>query len=782
MFGHPDAFGLLKSIIDLSASSLSVRDKLDRMLESICAAFQADQCLLMRRDQIVENGFFSRLAAEKRTFWVDEDSSFSEEEFLPPERDLLRPAFACIPLHDGTTLQGIFYLGFSRKRKFSPQEIDLLVAIGEEIEEAIQHSHLDQKMEQAASELAALREMGKVATSTLKLDDLLESIINAGLKILKAKGGVLRIEDKKTKELNVRWSLGDYHHHPLDDKIARRVFYTQTPLLLNHSGEGTPPFSTLCAPLLAEGGVFGTLTFYDKEDDPPKFDRRDFEMLWTVANQMSNAIENALIHSETSQLAQENERRVRQLTTLWELNKALLTTVHLERILQMTLTAITIGDGLGFNRAMLFMVNEKTRSLEGTMAVGPDSAEEAGRIWNTLSRKKGTLVDLVSQMPPIRESDSALSGIVKNIKMPLDGDHCILLRTVLEGRPFNVRSPSDKEEWLQTQCDELCVLSSEVGCSVGEHLGRRPTAYSFATVPLWGKGKVIGVILVDNLFNGNPITDENLHFLNMFANQAGLAIENALLYRNLEEVHQELKTAQSHQIHREKMVALGEMSASVAHELKNPLVSIGGFARRLDRSQGLEGPEKRYAQTIVEEVTRLERILNDLLSYTWDETIAFKECDIQPILEESLSMVPGISDAGGPRIIREYGEEIPKVMGDAHQLKQAFYSLITNARDAMGEKGNLFLRVSTFLINDTPFVRVEVEDTGSGIDPEKLHHIFNPFYTTKEASLGLGLPIVHKIVTSHQGKIEVENHPGEGINFIITLPAAPEREGKEVDR
>jgi signal transduction histidine kinase len=230
------------------------------------------------------------------------------------------------------------------------------------------------------------------------------------------------------------------------------------------------------------------------------------------------------------------------------------------------------------------------------------------------------------------------------------------------------------------------------------------------------------------------------------------------------------------------MVALGEMSASVAHELKNPLVSIGGFARRLDRSVALEEPEKRYAQTIVEEVSRLERILNDLLSYTRDEPMPFKDCDIRPILEESLSMVPGISDTGDLRIIREYGEEIPRVMGDPHQLKQAFYSLVTNALDAMKEKGTLSLRISTFLINGAPFVRVEVEDTGSGIDPEKLHHIFNPFYTTKEASLGLGLPIVHKIVTSHQGKIEVENHPGEGINFIITLPAAREREGKEVDR
>ena len=98
-----------------------------------------------------------------------------------------------------------------------------------------------------------------------------------------------------------------------------------------------------------------------------------------MANQMSCAIENALTHYETSEMAQEHEKRVKQLSTLWELNKALLTTVNFERILHMTLTAITIGDGLGFNRAMLFLVNEKDHILEGTMAVGPESAEEAGK-------------------------------------------------------------------------------------------------------------------------------------------------------------------------------------------------------------------------------------------------------------------------------------------------------------------------------------------------------------------------------------------------------------------
>jgi len=409
--------------------------------------------------------------------------------------------------------------------------------------------------------------------------------------------------------------------------------------------------------------------------------------------------------------------------------------------------------------------------LEGTMAVGPDSAEEAGKIWSALSQRSGALSDLVCQLQLPHPNSSVLNAIVKGIQIPLEQDQCILSRTVLECRPFNIQHPQAEEGWLQTRCERGCHLGSQVGCYVGEHLSRDPRVYSFATVPLWGKGKVIGVILVDNLYNQNPITDEDIHFLSMFSNQAGLAIENALLYRNLEEVHQALKEAQTLLVHQEKRVALGEMSATVAHQIKNPLVSVGGFARRLYRTMPDEAPEKRYAQTIMVEVGRLERILNDLVNYTRDEALVPKELDLRALLEESLSVTLEEFQHGEIQLIKHFAEELPKVIGDHQQLKHAFFNLISNAYQAMKEKGTLSLRVYPFSQNGSSFVRVEVENTGEGIDPENLHNIFNPFYTTKDAHLGLGLPIVHKIITSHRGQIEVNNHPGEGVVFIITLPA-----------
>jgi two-component system sensor histidine kinase HydH len=770
MSGTPDPYDLLKSIISLSASSLPIEVKLDEMSQAIRVAFGSDRCVLLRPDEIVGNGFLSRLSFERKPLWVEDVSNLQAGEVSSEEKNLLLSSFACIPLGNETSSQGILYIGFSKSRKFSPQDVELLLIVSKEMGATVQNAHLCQEAKQTISELTALHEMGTAVTSTLKLEELLELVVVTGLKILKAQGGVLRIRDRKTGDLEGRSHHGNYHQNPLDEEMAKRVFFTRTPIFLNHFSEGKASFSILCVPLLSKGGAFGTLTFYDKEGDDSGFTQRDFQLLLTMASQMACSIENALAHHETSQLARQHEKMVAELSTLWELNRSLLTTMNFERILQMTLTAITMGDGLGFNRAMLFLVDEKEHTLMGRMAVGPDSPEEAGRIWGESRQRKGGSLDLMAQLQISPPENTLLNSIVKGIHIPLDQEQCLLSRTVLEGRPFNVQCTHSDEGWLQTRCENGCHLGAEVGCYVSEYLGHDPSAHAFATVPLWGKGKVIGLVLVDNLYNKNPIKEEDIRFLSTFTSHAGLAIENALLYRNLEEVHQELKEAQSLLVHREKMAALGELSAAIAHEIKNPLVSIGGFARRLNRTIPDDAPGKRYTQTIAKEVARLERIFNDFLNYTRDESAVFREWDLRDILEETLSMISAGFHAGGIQLVKEFAEEIPKVKGDGQQLKQVFSHLLTNARQAMEDRGTLFLRVYPFSRNDSSFVRVEVEDTGKGIHPETLSNIFNPFYTTKEAHLGLGLPIVHRIVTSHRGQIEVDNHLGKGVTFIITLP------------
>jgi two-component system, NtrC family, sensor histidine kinase HydH len=532
----------------------------------------------------------------------------------------------------------------------------------------------------------------------------------------------------------------------------------------------------VCLPLFEGGSFQGIL--YLGFSKPRHFLSEEVNLLSLIARGIGEVLRNAALHSKAEQtiseagrLVQDHEKSLRQLSTLYELNKMLLTTVHLERTLQMILTAITHGEGLGFNRAMLFLVDEKDRVLRGTMAVGPDSPEEAGRIWKALAQKKGSPSEIIPQLDP-PEKPSQLDLLVKEIVIPLEERQCILTRAILEGRSFNIQV-SEKGR-SQDGCEGLCRLSSEVGCIEARLLGRDPKSYVFATIPLWGKGRVIGVIVVDNLYNQNPIKDEDIQFLSMFANQAGLAIENALLYRTLEEVHQELKEAQARIVHQEKMAALGELSNTIAHEIKNPLTAIGGFARRLDRKIPFKSPEKRYTQPLIQEVARLEKVLDDINHYTHEDPMVYQPLDLFSILEDSLLSVTDALGPGKIQLIREYAEGVPRIMGDSRQLKQAFVNLIKNASESMRQKGTLSIRIFPFSKEGVSCVRLEVKDSGKGIDPEDLPNIFNPFYSTKESRLGLGLPIVHKIIASHRGQIEVDNRPREGVTFIILLPAFEE--------
>ena len=728
------------------------------MLQSISEAFHSDRCLLLKPETIQKEGFFGRVLSGSNPVWLNDGSSSVREALLPEEKDLILPSCVFLPLCDETSSHGILYLGFSERRTFSPSEIEMLTLAAQAVRDVIRSDRLHVKTDELIAQVSALHELGKVITSTLKLNDLLELILRTGSKLLKARGGVVRLEDRRTGELKVRSSLGGYDKNPVDEKLSKQVLFTQTPVALDHFDQEHPSLSALSAPLVSNRKSIGTLTFYDKEATPAEFDERDFQFLVTAANQISSSIQNALIHYETSQKAQEQETKAKQLTTLWELNRALLTTMDFDRIVHIALTIITHGAGLRFNRAMLFLVNEKEHLLEGVMGVGPDSPEEAGKIWGAPSQENS--LELITQVPSSPPNTSMLNAIVKRNHISLDKNDCFLVRTVLEGKPLNNQHPCS---------GEACHLSFESGCSFGDLLGRTSQTSGFATVPVMGKGKAIGVIAVDNIYNQQPITEEDIQFLDMFANQAGLAIENGVLYRHLEEVHEELKEAQDLLLHREKMVALGEMSSTIAHEIRNPLVSIGGFARRLYRSIPAEASEKRYAQTIIVEVARLEKILNDIMHYTNGESASMKECDLREVIEDSLSMISE-GYVNGVQLIREYADDLPKVRGDYQQLKQTFFNLITNAHHAVKGNGTIAVRAYPLPRNGSSFVRVEIEDNGSGIDPQQLHHIFNPFYTTKESGLGLGLATVHKVVTSHQGQIEVDNQFGKGVRFIITLP------------
>jgi diguanylate cyclase (GGDEF)-like protein len=180
--------------------------------------------------------------------------------------------------------------------------------------------------------------------------------------------------------------------------------------------------------------------------------------------------------------------------------------------LYIILTALTSHEGLGFNRAMLFLVNEKEMVLEGVMGIGPHTAEEAGKIWHAIAGSKMTLDDFIASYDVFKKDpESKLNQIVKGIKIPLREDMGILALTILEGMPFEITTHEAKK-----------VVDPEIQRTLNTDF--------FVTIPLKAKDKVVGAILVDNIFNKKPITKMDVRTLTMFGSQAGLAIENSRLF------------------------------------------------------------------------------------------------------------------------------------------------------------------------------------------------------------------------------------------------------------
>ncbi len=211
-------------------------------------------------------------------------------------------------------------------------------------------------------------------------------------------------------------------------------------------------------------------------------------------------------------LKEEIDRLNWEFSLLYEISNAIRTTLKLDQILYIILTALTSHEGLGFNRAMLFLVNEKDSVLEGVMGIGPHTAEEAGKIWHYISQSKMTLDDFIASYDTFKKDpESKLNSIVKGIKIPLREDMGILALTILEGMPFEITTQDAKK---LVDADIQKALNTDF----------------FVTVPLKAKDKVLGALLVDNIFNRKPISKSDVKMLTMFANHAGLAIENSRLY------------------------------------------------------------------------------------------------------------------------------------------------------------------------------------------------------------------------------------------------------------
>ena len=293
---------------------------------------------------------------------------------------------------------------------------------------------------------------------------------------------------------------------------------------------------------------------------------------------------------------------------------------------------------------------------------------------------------------------------------------------------------------------------------------------SLICVPLTIRGKTIGALQVINKKNGRPFTNEDLELLTALAQQIAVALDNARLYqrlqKNFELTAEELKATQQKLIRSERLAAFASLVQGVAHEVRNPIMSIGGFAARMKAGLDKDHQFHRYPDIILEETSKLEKVVRDVKELAEMHTANLQPADMNSLLSEVITDFSPIISGRSIQLGSDIQESLPPIVMDTEQISRALKNIIQNSIEAMPNGGTIKLTARPV---DTR-IRIVIEDSGIGIEEAKLDSIQEPFVTSKTTGAGLGLTMVYQIVMNHQGAIHITSRGGKGTVVTLDLP------------
>jgi signal transduction histidine kinase/putative methionine-R-sulfoxide reductase with GAF domain len=794
-------FSLLARIVEISNSNIQVENRLKYICDFLARETHADCVCIYRRDArgedlapwvsscveieectamnfVVRPGEgVSGKAARKRAPVFFPDVKAEPPALAVPQELRDFTSILSVPVMDDVYLYGVMNFSTLAPASYTEEDLALFASVATEVAGTIRNSRLYNDTRKRVSELITLNEIGRAISSTFEVKGTLGYIAKTTLRLLSADGCTVRLAGEGRGVLKV--AVDEGYARPgfrrelrlVGRELALRIHGEKRPLLIN-GPEDSPLHSALAAhgvasflglPIVSMGKSLGTISYYSTSPRL-RFDMEGVRLIQTVCSQLANMIENASILRKAQRLAQENQVKMQRISTLHDVARALMSTVKMERLLSIMLYALISPGGLNFSRAILFLTSEDGERLGARMAMGPHDRREARRIGRL---PRGLLDDGAAGVAG-EEIRNLLWSDIGNLGVTLSDGSCLVARAVKEKRP--VRSESG------------CGAPEGGAAARGGFCGNHPA--SFAAVPLMVKGEARGAVYVDNLFQERPITEEDIQLLTMFASNACLAMENASLYESLQGALDTIRTTQDRLVQSEKLMALGEMVARIAHEIKNPLTAIGGFARRIASPPAGGGAHslERYAKIILKEVERMERIINETLYFSREMAPAFRVVNLNVEIREVLWMFREEFEEARISSVVDLSPDLPSISADPDQIRQVVWNLVSNAIQAMEKSG--VLTVVTHIADpaeEGTGVVLEVSDTGGGIPHDVVHNIFNPFFTTKAKGTGLGLAIVHAIVEKHGGTIHLDNREGVGVAFSIFLPLLP-KEARTGDR
>ena len=298
-----------------------------------------------------------------------------------------------------------------------------------------------------------------------------------------------------------------------------------------------------------------------------------------------------------------------------------------------------------------------------------------------------------------------------------------------------------------------------------------------AIVPLLAGGEAVGIA---GMNYADGLGDAERHLFSIFGQSAGtlLNFKRELVSRQaiLEDLEQALENERRTReaLNRaERLSALGEMSAVVAHEIRNPVAVIKNSAASLRRRVFSDDQAELLVSIIDEETGTIERIIEDMLAFSSPLEVGGNEVQVRDLVDKAVYLV-GERSAGRADVVVSHDAEAPlTITADPHRVSHALVNLIANARQATADGGTVRICTSSIDRADATYARIQIIDTGQGIPAEQLEQVFQPFFTTKPDGMGLGLPLVKRTVDAHGGRITIDSKVGEGTTVTVELPSRP---------
>jgi PAS domain S-box-containing protein len=613
---------------------------------------------------------------------------------------------AWIPLVVRARAIGVLACGYRAGAEAVRARVGLLSSVAPHLAAAIEAGQLLSDLRRRVDELTAVLEVARVVSSSLDL----EQVLGVGAEHLKdtlaADGCSILLDDVRGRDLRRAASRGHPvgpERVPLDVPSLPREALDARAPVTGRCLEGPNPAATVLAVPLYVRSEPVGVALVRGSALGRVFTAGELTRASAIASQLAVAVDNARLYSETV-------RRAEELGLLHEVGRSLVATLDIARILDAGVRNIA-------------------RIVDAPDAYLAFPTRDGAQL--RIAAVAGAHPEHLGRTLPLDPPDGSLPTLV-----------------------FSRREPIVIEDGL---------VDPRVNPALRSETGGR----GYLGLPLVVRDRTIGALLIVEPRGPRLFTPAEVERAAGIANQLAVAVENARLYEDLRRSYADLERAQQQLVQRERLAALGELSAIVAHEVRNPLGVIFNSLGSLRRLLRPAGDARVLLEIVGEEAERLNRIVGDLLDFARPSTAELRPEPLGALVEEAVGAALAARPAG-VELARELDERLPAVAVDARLARQAVLNVAVNAVQAMPRGGRLTVRTR----RDGDAAVLEIEDTGVGMASEVQERIFEPFFTTKASGTGLGLAVVKRIVEEHGGAVAVRSAPGIGTVFALRFPLA----------